>query len=311
MDDRVKILQSVFSDRHNGNERLWSGDNLTTSYIMTDVDVYPSLRLAYTEKYLNIRNNLIDHRWRGETQEAIYTFQLPEGAVITSLSLWIAGKEEKGILTSKQKATEAYKTIVGVERRDPSVVHWQEGNTVTVRVFPCTPGEERKFKIGITSPLVEQDGEVLYKNVTFRGPSASRARETVRVRFIGAAEDVVLPSRFEKDVNEDYFMEHVYDPDFSISFGALPLRQNQFSFDGYTYAMKPYHPQFQKVWIDQIFLDINSSWSDDEIDAAETFIKDYKVYSVVNNKLVQLTDENWNEESVKSVTATFQSFLSI
>src|SRR5688500_9020823 len=73
--DRVKILQSVFSDRHNANERLWSGDNLTTSYIVSDVDIYPALRLAYTEKYLSIRNNLLDGRGT-ETQEAIYTFQL-------------------------------------------------------------------------------------------------------------------------------------------------------------------------------------------------------------------------------------------
>jgi XrtN system VIT domain protein len=185
-EDRVKILQALFQGRHQAQERLWSGDNLSTSYVVSDVDIYTGLRIAYTEKYINIRNNANPQRWWGDTEEAIYTFQLPEGSVVTSLSLWINGKEEKGVLTSKQKATKAYKTIVGVESRDPSVIHWQEGNTVSVRVFPCNRDEERKFKIGITSPLAEINGKIYYNNITFRGPNASDATETTRVRFIGA-----------------------------------------------------------------------------------------------------------------------------
>lgn len=292
-DDRVKILQSVFADRHQANERLWSGDNLTTSYIVSDADIYPALRLAYVEKYLTIRNNILDGSWRGDTQEAIYTFQLPEGSVVTSLSLWINGKEEKAILTSKQKASKAYKTIVGVESRDPSVIHWQEGNTVTVRVFPCTPEEERKFKIGITSPLVEEDGKIIFKNISFLGPSPHRSKETFRVRFIGDFPDITMPGYFKKDMKGNYITEQLYNPDFKLSFNTVPFQPNQFTFDGFTYSMQPYEPVYQSASFDKIFLDINNSWTNDEIKATESWIQHHKVYAAIDNEFVQLTDENW------------------
>ncbi|WP_276372131.1 XrtN system VIT domain-containing protein [Chryseolinea sp. H1M3-3] len=294
-DDRVKILQSIFADRHQSNERLWSGDNLTTSYIVSDVDIYPALRLAYVEKYLSVRNNISDNSWREQTQEAIYTFQLPEGSVVTALSLWINGKEEKGILTSKQKATTAYKTIVGVEQRDPSVIHWQEGNTVTVRVFPCTPEEERKFKIGITCPLVDDGDDIIFKNITFRGPFAHHANETVRIRLIGESQDVVLPHYFKKDAKGDYITEQRYNPDFQFAFKKVPLPSNQFTFDGYTYALRPHRPSLQPANISQIFLDINNSWTRKEVKAAESLLDTHKIYATVDDGFVQLTDENWDD----------------
>jgi XrtN system VIT domain protein len=289
-DDRVRILQSVFADRHHANERLWSGDNLITSYIVSDVDIYPALRLAYVEKYLNVRNNVTAESWATKTQEAIYTFQLPEGSVVTSLSLWINGKEEKGILTSKQKAENAYKTIVGVERRDPSVVHWQEGNTITVRVFPCTPDEERKFKIGITCPLIEEDDEIIFKNIKFLGPSPNRARETFRIRFLGFSEQIDLPHHFEKTSNGYYVTEHLYDPDFEVSFKKLDIPSNHFSFDGNVYSMHPLVPSFEAIEFDQIFLDINNAWTRNELNAVEGLLSNYKVYTTVDNALVQSID---------------------
>ena len=78
---------------------------------------------------------------------------LPEGATVSSLSLWIGNHEAKGVFTSRHKADSAYREIVGYQHRDPSVVHWQEGNKVVVRVFPIDPNTPRRFKIGITAPL--------------------------------------------------------------------------------------------------------------------------------------------------------------
>ena len=299
-EDRVKILQALFDGRHQAQERLWSGDNLSTSYVVSDIDIYTDLRIAYTEKYINVRNNAQD-KWWGDTEEAIYTFQLPEGSVVTSLSLWIAGKEEKGILTSKQKATKAYKTIVGVESRDPSVVHWQEGNTVSVRVFPCTRDEERKFKIGITSPLAENNGKVYYNNITFRGPNASEAMETTRVRFIGPQEVIELPTNFTVDKKGDYISEHPYDSKFSVSFKAVPLRENHFTFNGYTYTLARHQPRLELVSIKTLYLDINRAWSREEIDALSELTSRYQVYVYADQEMIQLTNANW-----KSVVYTLQ-----
>ncbi len=306
LDDRIKILQAVFSDRHNANDRLWSGADLTTSYILSDVDIYPELRIAYVEKYFNVRNNAQAQRWE-TPEEAIYTFQLPEGAVATSLSLWINGKEEKGLLTSKQKATQAYRTIVGVESRDPSVIHWQEGNTVTVRVFPCTPTEERKYKIGFTYPLPERNGQLLFGNIPFKGPSANGSRETIRLRFIGNEPDINV-SGFEPDGKGALIAERTYDPDFHFSFKAPPIASNKFIFDGHTYSLSSYKPAFNKVSSRNVYLDLNSSWTDAEVASMQELVSTQNVFVVSDNGFKALTKDNFNDLTTSLHRQNFSVF---
>lgn len=291
---RVKILQSISDNRHRAQERLWSGDNLTTSYVVSDIDIYTDLRLAYTEKYLSIKNNKTSRSWWGATQEAIYTFQLPEGSVVTSLSLWINGKEEKSILTSKQKANEAYNTIVGVEKRDPSVVHWQEGNTISARIFPCTQDEERKFKIGFTSPLPVTAGKVNYQNITFRGPNPEQAKEAIRIRFIGSANALEMPQGFEKNSKGEYFRESNYDPDLTLTFSTIPIRNNQFSFDDFTYSIAHYEPDMELIQFSKIYLDINNSWTNNELDQLEFILNEHDVYAYYGEEMIKLDDKNWD-----------------
>jgi XrtN system VIT domain protein len=295
-EDRKNILKAITDSRHKAQERLWSGDNLSTSYIVSDVDLYPELRMAYTEHYLNIRNSTVNNRrWWNSSEEAIYTFQLPEGSVVTSLSLWVNGKEEKAILTSKQKATEAYTTIVGKEMRDPSVVHWQEGNTISVRVFPCTTGEERKFKIGITSPLTVINEKLVYKNVNFRGPNANAATQTSRIRFVGKAENVDVPNNFRNNFKGEFISEGGYDEDLTIAMPLTPIRANQFSFDGFTYSLAETSPSMAKVQFNDVYLDINNAWTGNEIESLEPLIQEYKVFVYIENDFVPVSQENWKE----------------
>lgn len=290
--DRIRILQAISNARHQSEERLWSGAHLSTSYIVSDIDLYPDLRLAYTEKYINIRNNDISRqRWRN-SQEALYTFQLPEGSVVVSLSLWIDGQEEKGILTSKKKAVDAYKTIVGTESRDPSVVHWQEGNTVTVRVFPCTNSEERRFKIGIASPLPVVDGHTIYRNINFRGPDPSEAREAIRLRIVGSNKNIQMPRRFNQNNKGEYLSEQRYDPDFEISFPESPVIARNFTFDGFTYTMKDCKPVSEAVVIDKIYLDINNTWTANELAEIESFFSNREVYVYTDDNFVRLSEDN-------------------
>ena len=176
---RIKILRYMFDARHQTERKLWSGDNLTTTDIVTNVQLFPEYRLAYTEKTFKIKNTKVQ-RW-GRQQEALYTFYLPEGSVVTSASLWVFGEERPAYLTTKSKADSAYNAIVGRERRDPLLLHWQEGNRVTVRVFPCTPDEDRQFKIGVTTPLQKNGEQLHYENVDFEGPYWKRATESINV----------------------------------------------------------------------------------------------------------------------------------
>lgn len=308
-DDRKNILKAITDSRHRAQERLWSGDNLSTTYILTDADIYPELRIAYTEHYLNVRNDAGNNNsWWGNSQEAIYTFQLSEGSVVTSLSLWVNGKEEKAILTSKQKATEAYNTIVGREMRDPSVVHWQEGNTISVRVFPCTPQEERKFKIGITSPLTVAGGKMYYRNVTFRGPNANAATQTSRVRIIGNSDGVDVPGPFNKNAKGEYISEAVYDADLAIIMDVKPIKPNQFSFDRFTYSLANGDASMSKVAFKDVYVDINNSWTSDEIESLYPLLSDYQVYAYIENDFTILSPENWDELTTALAQVNFSLF---
>src|SRR5260370_921935 len=124
--------------------------------------------------------------------------------------------------------------------------------------------EERKFKIGITSPLPEENGNIVYRNIPFRGPNPAKANETIRVRFIGQPVNLVIPTAFIRNNKGEYLLEHHYDPDLSLTFSSVPIRTNQFSFDGYSYSIAPYKPTLQSVQFSKLFLDINNSWSQAE-----------------------------------------------
>ncbi|HEU4472010.1 MAG TPA: XrtN system VIT domain-containing protein [Flavisolibacter sp.] len=258
--DRIKVLRSLYNARHQALDRLWSGDHLSTSQVATRVNVWPEMHLSYTEKIITVSNHQAKRAWPIE-EEAIYTLHMPEGAVVTSLSLWIDGREEKGILTTKEKAEQAYTTIVGRERRDPSVIHWQEGNSVSVRVFPVIAGGSRMFRIGITAPLRKQGSRLSYDNIWFEGPDAGNARETVRLEMIGSAESFIRQASFAPEGSQVFTRTGSYMPRWDLQFNDPGMKPHAFSFDGYSYVMKPYFKQRSPVVFKNVFLDVNSSWT--------------------------------------------------
>lgn len=286
--DRIKILQAMYDSRHQAQERLWNGDKLSTANVISNVQIFPEYRLAYTEKTLTIHNSTENGWWsRGE---AIYTFHVPEGAVVSSLSLWIDGKEEKSRLTTKGKADSAYHQIVGVEQHDPSVLHWQEGNTVTARIFPCTPEENRKFKVGITSPLRKQGDMLVYESTYFDGPAAIDATETIQVSFSKKPEGLNMPN-YDEISTGVYTADRIYQPDEQITFKAPPLADVPFAFAGNGYQLKDYQPQTNVFSPERIYLDLNADWTGGEFEELWRTIKNKKVY-YYDGKLEKLTDEN-------------------
>lgn len=289
-EDRIKILESIYDSRHQAQERLWRGDDLYTEHISSAVQIWPQFGLAYTEKVITVTNAAMSRGWNDQ-QEAVYTFRLPEGAVITALSLWIEGREEKGILTSKGKADTAYKTIVGRERRDPSVVHWQEGNTVSVRVFPVVAGQSRKFKLGITAPLIKQQGKLVYENVWFDGPPSHKATEEVTLNFEQEPRDLVTPAVFSSTSQRTWKRSGKYEPGWKIKLNEQPLSTNAFSFDGKTYTVHPYHPQRLAFDAKTVYLDINKAWTRAEFEMIYDLVKDKPLY-VYNNGLEKVTAGN-------------------
>src|SRR5688572_8996081 len=257
-EEKIKVLESMYGMRHEAEERLWSGDHLYTEFVNTEVKLWPQCNIAYTEKTITVTNDDEIRGWNNQ-EEAIYTFYMPEGAVVTSLSLWIQGKEEKGILTTRALADSAYQAIVGVERRDPSVVHWQEGNTVSVRVFPVINGESRKFKIGITAPLERVNGKLRYENIYFKGPAFDKAKENILFDFEQPVTNLQTPASFVSIPNkQSYKRQGRYSSDWSLQLSDPGLSDCSFSFDGNKYSLSPYHKKLSSVQLDNIYLDINN-----------------------------------------------------
>ncbi len=291
-EERIKILESMYDARHLALDRLWSGQHLTTSNVITQAQIFPEYRMSYTEKILNVHNSM-PVEWSQE--EAIYTFHLPVGSVVTSLSLWINGKEEKGYLTTQSKADSAYNTIVGVEVRDPSVVHWQEGNTVSVRVFPCTPQENRQFKLGITSPLKVLGNQLQYQNIYFDGPSASQATETTVIRLPNDAIGRNLPSEYKVKGNGRYERFGEYQPDWRLQFPVSPISPVSFNFRGNQYHMQAHVKKYSDFTPTRIYLDINKAWTQEEIATIVEVVKGKPVY-VFQDSMIKLT--NLNKEAL-------------
>lgn len=286
-EDAARVLSAMYDSRQETQERLWNGDRLSTIQVQTHADLWPSLHLAYTEKIINVYSNAPDdNTWNN--QEAIYTFHLPEGSVVTSLSLWVNGREEKGILTTKEKAAGAYQTIVGREARDPCVVHWQEGNTVKVRVFPVSGHSSRQFKIGITSPLVQQGKQLVYQNIWFEGPDATSAREDVQLNFQEDPVGVELPGFFNRKKNT-FSGTGPYEAAWQVSFTDPGVRSNLFSFNGKSFFVAPYRKELGAATIQTIYLDVNQSWSIDEFRAIRQLR--YPLMIFADNEWVPATEE--------------------
>jgi len=273
IDERTSetILNIRRDFRHQTTRKLWTGSNLNTSAVSNNIQVFPKYRLAYHEKTFVIHNDPYRHGdfwFTTETQEALYTFHVPEGSIVTSLSLWINGKEQKSRLTTLQKADSAYQRIVGVENRDPALVHWQEGNKISVRIFPCTPTEDRTFKIGFTTPLKLQDNNLVLENIWFEGPDYKQAREVTQILLTDNAKPTEVPVEFEPGANGNYFYKGDYHPYWKISFANEALSKSTFQFAGFSYALQEAQNTVRKAEIKTVFLDLNCEWSRAEYDKA-------------------------------------------
>jgi XrtN system VIT domain protein len=288
--DRIKILESQYNARHLALERLWSGEHLRTEQVTTNVKVWPAMHLAYTEKMLTVYNHQSRQAWNNQG-EGIYTFHLPEGAVVTSLSLWINGKEEKAILSSKEKATTAYRTIVGYERRDPSVVHWQEGNTVSVRVFPVLASDSRTFKIGVTAPLRREGIRLVYDNIWFDGPDARSAEETVKLEVVGDSKSLIQQALFTQGNERVTTRIGRYQPRWNVTFKDNGLKENSFSFNGYQYSIQPYKRQRVPANIEDVYLDVSQAWSAEDISQVWNLVENKRVW-IYNGEMQQVNNEN-------------------
>ncbi len=292
----VETILNIRKDyRHKTSRRLWTGINLSTSAVSSNIQLFPHYRLAYQEKTFTIHNDQYANRnsqFTANTQEAVYTFHIPEGSIVTSLSLWINGKEEKSRLSTQKKADSAYTNIVGIERRDPALVHWQEGNRIRVTVFPCTEQEDRVFKIGFTTPLSVRNGKIWLDNIFFEGPGFDKAREATHISFVGEA----LPIKeggehFKRNAKGDYHYTGDYIPDWKVGFELTALSTEKFCFNGQQYMLKEVNNEYSNQRIEKIYLDVTKEWKKEEYDRIIEGLKGKQLYMWSSEK-IKVTTEN-------------------
>ncbi|MEZ0128293.1 XrtN system VIT domain-containing protein [Flavobacterium sp. LBUM151] len=288
-DDRISILKSNFDKRLETEEQLWSGEDLFTKNIKEDVKLFPESRLAYTEITMNIACE--KDSW--QDKEAIYSFQLPEGSVATSLSLWVNGIERKGVLTTKEKAQTAYKQIVGVENRDPSLLQWKEGNKIVVRVFPVSYKTPRTFKCGFTTPLKVEDNEMKYESISIKGPNISNAVTVSRIQLKGNAK--VQTSKDFDLKNNTYINESTgLDSWQAVIPLNKTLHQNSFVWKDKIYEVKDIQKTIVPFTASEIILDLNSNWTISEIESLlELKGKQFFVY--IDKEKREINKENYRE----------------
>lgn len=143
-------------ERRNFNELTDSatainpGLSLSASNIDGSID--GDATLAYLEWTLVLKN---EKSWQ---QEGIAQIQLPPGAAVSRLTLWINGEEREAAFARKNLVTEAYNAVVS-KRKDPVLVTSSGRDRISMRAFPVPENGEMKIRIGITAPL-ELENEV-------------------------------------------------------------------------------------------------------------------------------------------------------
>ena len=295
-DDKINILKSNFDKRLETEEQLWSGENLFTKSIKEDVKIYSDSRLAYTEITMNIAAAENSRR----DQEAIYSFQLPEGSVATSLSLWVNGMERKGVLTTKEKAAKAYRQIVGVEYRDPSLMQWKEGNKVVVRVFPINYKTPRTFKCGFTTPLKIEDNKMNYQSLSIKGPNISNAETISRIQLVG---NTKIETSKDFELKNGFFINQSKGlDDWHASMPLNKIRSNSFAWKNKVYEVKDIEKTVIPFTPSEIILDLNTNWTIKQIESFVNLDKK-NMYVFINGQKTAI-----NKENFKAVQLDFEDF---
>ncbi|HEY8995026.1 MAG TPA: VIT domain-containing protein [Lacunisphaera sp.] len=122
---------------------------LTLTQSRLDGTVDGDAALGYLEWTMVFRN---DHEF--QQREARAVVQLPAGAVVSRLTLWIDGEEREAAFGGRSQVRQAYQAVVN-RRRDPVLVTAKGPDRVLVQCFPVEPkGKEMKIRLGITTPLI-------------------------------------------------------------------------------------------------------------------------------------------------------------
>jgi hypothetical protein len=113
-----------------------------------DATVEPNAALGYLEWIVEFNNAGFANA------EARCEIELPPGATVSRLTLWINGEEREAAFAGKAHVREAYQNVVVVQRRDPVLVTTSGRDRIMMQCFPVQPQQRMKMRLGLTVPLL-------------------------------------------------------------------------------------------------------------------------------------------------------------
>lgn len=160
---RVRTARGVFAelndwtwDQDQGGERVGGRiKDLSLHSSRLDATFEPEAALAYAEWTMEFKND------GPNEQEARAQIQLPTGAVVSRLTLWVNGEEREAAFAGRSQVREAYQSVAIRQRRDPVLVNTCGPDRILMQCFPVPRnGGTIKIRMGFTAPLaLDADGQ--------------------------------------------------------------------------------------------------------------------------------------------------------
>src|SRR5262249_47383403 len=156
--------------------------------------------------------------------------------------------------------------------------------TVVVRVYPVTPRESRRFKLGITAPLELTSGKLAYRSTWFDGPDPAGAKSSVRILPMQPLIRPEWPSSFQSDSTSHLRYSPsllsviaaqqapvrgagAYIPKWTMQCNDPGIASATFRFDGREYTTAAPTYSMDPATFRQVYLDLNSLWTSDDYES--------------------------------------------
>ncbi len=158
--DKSAWGRGIFDADLGGDQIGATVDKLVLVSSKVDTDINLANAYTYTEWTFEVQNNDIRQR------EARFLMALPEGGVVSRVTLWVQGEPKEAAFNKTSKVKQAYQSVVR-QRLDPFLVTTAGPGRNMLQAFPVPPrGGIMKFKIGVTSPLMfEEQSRVSSKHL--------------------------------------------------------------------------------------------------------------------------------------------------
>lgn len=128
-----------------------------------------------------------DNDW---TVEGTYIFPLPEGAAVTSFTLWIDGKPVQGKVLTREEARQIYEEII-FKLKDPALLEYVDRGAVQASLFPIEPGQTRQIELEYTQVLEADHGLIRYRYPLNTEKFSAQPLEQVRIAVEVLSDDPV------------------------------------------------------------------------------------------------------------------------